>query len=65
MTTEAKPQFTKVVFELPRSLVDVKTHFCPGCHHGTIHRIVAECIDRYDLRENTIGVACVGCSVFL
>jgi 2-oxoglutarate ferredoxin oxidoreductase subunit beta len=65
VTTEAKPQFTKVVFDRPRSLVDVKTHFCPGCHHGTIHRIVAECIDRYELRENTIGVACVGCSVFL
>jgi len=65
VTAEAKPQFAKVVFERPRSLVDVKTHFCPGCHHGTIHRIVAECIDRYGVRENTIGVACVGCSVFL
>jgi 2-oxoglutarate ferredoxin oxidoreductase subunit beta len=65
MTTETKTQFPRVVFERPRSLVDVKTHFCPGCHHGTIHRIVAECIDRYEVRENTIGVACVGCSVFL
>jgi len=65
VTTEAKPQFTKMVFDRPRSLVDVKTHFCPGCHHGTIHRIVAECIDRYGVRESTIGVACVGCAVFL
>jgi len=47
------------------SLVDVKSHFCPGCHPRTIHKIVTECIDRYDLREKTIGVACVGCSVFL
>jgi 2-oxoglutarate ferredoxin oxidoreductase subunit beta len=65
VTTEAKPQFRKQVFDRPRSLVDVKTHFCPGCHHGTIHRIVAECIDLYGLRESTIGVACVGCAVFL
>jgi 2-oxoglutarate ferredoxin oxidoreductase subunit beta len=53
------------VYARPRSLVDVKTHFCPGCHHGTIHKIVAECIDRYEVREKTIGVACVGCAVFL
>jgi 2-oxoglutarate ferredoxin oxidoreductase subunit beta len=65
MTAPPKPAFTKPVFDRPRSLVDVRTHFCPGCHHGTIHRIVAECLDRYDLREKTIGVACVGCAVFL
>jgi len=55
----------KQVFDRPRALVDVKTHFCPGCHHGLAHRIVAETIDHYGLRERTIGVACVGCSVFL
>jgi 2-oxoglutarate ferredoxin oxidoreductase subunit beta len=53
------------VFERPEALIDVPFHFCPGCHHGTIHRLVAECIDRYKLREKTIGVASVGCSVFL
>lgn len=55
----------KQVFKRPEALVDVPFHFCPGCHHGIIHRLVAECIDRYDLKEKTIGVASVGCSVFL
>lgn len=52
-------------FKRPEALVDIPFHFCPGCHHGIIHRLVAECIDRYGLREETIGVASVGCSVFL
>ena len=65
MSPPGKFGFSKAVYTRPRSLVDVKSHFCPGCHHGTIHKIVAECIDRYDLRERTIGVACVGCAVFL
>jgi 2-oxoglutarate ferredoxin oxidoreductase subunit beta len=65
MSAPGKVVFSKAVYTRPRSLVDVKSHFCPGCHHGTIHKIVAECIDRYGLREKTIGVACVGCSVFL
>ena len=55
----------KQVFKRPKAIVDIPTHFCPGCHHGIIHRLVAECIDRYGLREKTIGVASVGCSVFL
>ena len=55
----------KQIFKRPKSLIDVPFHFCPGCHHGIIHRLVAECIDRYGLREKTIGVASVGCSVFM
>ncbi len=53
------------VFSRPKSLKDVQTHFCPGCHHGTIHRLVAEAIDEFAVQERTIGVASVGCSVFL
>lgn len=53
------------VFKRPASLRDVQTHFCPGCQHGTIHRMVAEALDEYDLRKRTIGCASVGCSVFL
>src|SRR5512145_897969 len=53
------------VFSRPASLKDVQTHFCPGCQHGTIHRMVAEALDEYELRERTIGCASVGCSVFL
>jgi 2-oxoglutarate ferredoxin oxidoreductase subunit beta len=55
----------KQVFKRPKSLTDVPFHYCPGCHHGIVHRLVAECIDHYKLREKTIGVASVGCSVFL
>lgn len=53
------------VFHRPVSLKDVQTHFCPGCHHGTIHRLAAEAIDEFDVQKSTIGVASVGCSVFL
>ncbi len=55
----------KTVFSRPKSLVDVPFHFCPGCHHGTIHRLVAEAIDKFGVREKTIGAASVGCSVFM
>lgn len=55
----------QLVFERPQSLKDVQTHFCPGCHHGTVHRLVAEALDEYDLQKRTIGVASIGCSVFL
>lgn len=60
-----KERIERQVFARPDSLVDVPTHFCPGCHHGIAHRILAETIDLFDLRERTIGVACVGCAVFL
>lgn len=53
-----------IVYERPRTLTPVVTHFCPGCTHGVIHRLVAEVLDELDVRENTIGVASVGCSVF-
>ena len=53
-----------VVFERPHSLVDVPMHYCPGCGHGIIHRLVAEAIDSLGIEGKTIGVASVGCSVF-
>jgi 2-oxoglutarate ferredoxin oxidoreductase subunit beta len=53
------------VFSHPESLKDVQTHFCPGCQHGTIHRLVAEALDEFGIRDRTIGIASVGCSVFL
>lgn len=65
MSEPADNRSNRKVFSRPESLVDVKTHFCPGCHHGIVHRIVAETIDRFGLREKTVGVACVGCAVFL
>ncbi|GFO60829.1 MFS transporter [Geomonas silvestris] len=53
------------VFARPESLKDVQTHFCPGCQHGTVHRLVAEALDQFGVQQKTIGVASVGCSVFL
>ena len=53
------------VFSRPESLRDIQTHFCPGCHHGAVHRLVAEAMDAFGIRDKTIGVASVGCSVFL
>ena len=55
----------ELVFKRPECLVDVPFHFCPGCHHGVAHRLVAEAIDYFKIREKTIGVASVGCSVFM
>ncbi|MBN2645311.1 MAG: 2-oxoglutarate oxidoreductase [Desulfuromonadaceae bacterium] len=55
----------KKVFSRPESLKDVQTHFCPGCQHGTTHRLVAEAMDHFGIKDQTIGVASVGCSVFL
>ena len=45
------------------SLADVPTHYCPGCTHGIIHRLIAEVIDELDLRKKTVGIAPVGCAV--
>ena len=53
----------KLVFSRPRALKAKPTHYCPGCHHGIIHRLVAEALDELELRETTVGVASVGCSV--
>ena len=52
-----------VVFERPHALADVSTHYCPGCTHGIIHRLVAEAIDALGIEGRTVGVAPVGCSV--
>ena len=52
-----------VVFEKPKSLADMPLHYCPGCPHGIIHRLVAEAIDELGIEGKTIGVAPVGCSV--
>lgn len=53
----------KLVFSKPEALTDIPTHYCPGCHHGIIQRLVAEVIDELGLREKTVGVASVGCSI--
>ncbi len=54
----------KVVYQRPESLESIPTHYCPGCTHGVAHRLVAEVLDELGVRERTIGVSPVGCSVF-
>ena len=52
-----------VVFDKPHALCDVPTHYCPGCTHGIIHRLVAEVMDELGIEGNSVGVFPVGCSV--
>lgn len=52
------------VFKRPHALCDVPLHYCPGCTHGIVHRLVAECIDELGIEGTTVGVAPVGCAVF-
>jgi len=52
-----------VVFEKPKSLTEAELHYCPGCTHGIIHRLVAQAIDDLGIEGKTVGVAPVGCAV--
>ena len=54
----------KTVFQKPKALTDAPLHYCPGCTHGIIHRLVAEAIDELGLQDRAIGIAPVGCAVF-
>jgi 2-oxoglutarate/2-oxoacid ferredoxin oxidoreductase subunit beta len=53
------------VYERPEALSEVAFSYCPGCMHGTVHRMIAEVIDELGVRERTIGVCPVGCAVFM
>jgi 2-oxoglutarate ferredoxin oxidoreductase subunit beta len=61
MTTVAAP---RVIFSRPELLNDVSTHYCPGCGHGIVHRLLAEVLGELELGPSTIAVAPVGCAVF-
>ena len=54
----------ETIFEKPKALADVPFHYCPGCTHGIVHRLVAEVIDELGIEGDTIGIAPVGCAVF-
>ena len=51
-------------FGRPHALTDLQFHYCPGCSHGIVHRLIAEAIDELGVEGKTIGVAPVGCAVF-
>lgn len=54
----------KKVFTRPRSMTDKIMHYCPGCTHGVIHRLISEVIDEMGIQEDTIVIGSVGCTVF-
>lgn len=58
-----KPE--NIVYEKSKILTDTEMHYCPGCSHGVVHKLIAEVIEEMGIQENTIGVAPVGCSVFM
>jgi len=64
MTTSQATDTRRRIYHRPEILADRSTHYCPGCGHGIIHRLVAELLDELALGPRTIGVAAVGCSVF-
>ena len=53
-----------VVYEKSRGLTEAELHYCPGCSHGTVHKLIAEVIEEMGFAEKTVGVSPVGCSVF-
>lgn len=59
---EIKPE--NMVYAKPRLITDEVMHYCPGCSHGTVHKLVAEVIDEMGLEKSTIAISPVGCSVF-
>ena len=59
----AAPEGMDLVYSRPESLTDNHTHYCPGCLHGMVHKLIAEVVDELGIREQTIAVAPVGCAV--
>ncbi len=64
MTREEIIKTGDVVYRKPELLNDTPMHYCPGCPHGVVHKLVAEVIDEMGMRDKTIAVSPVGCSVF-
>ncbi len=62
-TAQAAPDM-EVVYKRPDTLLDTRMHYCPGCGHGVVHRVLMEVVQELDIQQETIGVAPVGCSVF-
>ncbi len=53
-----------LVYEKPKLMNDTPMHYCPGCSHGVVHKLVAEVIEEMGLEEKTVGICPVGCAVF-
>jgi 2-oxoglutarate/2-oxoacid ferredoxin oxidoreductase subunit beta len=64
METSTKNEDLEVVYTKPKTLTDTPMHYCPGCGHGVVHKILMEVVDELKIQEEIIGVAPVGCAVF-
>jgi 2-oxoglutarate ferredoxin oxidoreductase subunit beta len=64
LVTVSCPEGLEAVWEKPDTLTGNRMHYCPGCGHGVVHKILMEVLDEMDIQDKTIGVAPVGCSVF-
>jgi 2-oxoglutarate ferredoxin oxidoreductase subunit beta len=64
MSNNALQKTLRPVFVRPKAIKQVPFRFCPGCHHGIIHRLIADAIDYFRILDRTIGIAPVGCAVF-
>ena len=53
-----------IVYRKPALITDTTMHYCPGCSHGTVHKLIAEVIDEMGIQDRTVGISPVGCSVF-
>ena len=60
---ESKGSNYEYIYEKPEALREVKTHYCPGCGHGIVHKLIAESLDELGVQDRTVLVAPVGCSV--
>ena len=63
--TDIPDEYEQIIHQRPEALSDAWTHYCPGCTHGLIHRLIAEAIDELAIQSRTILVAPVGCSVLM
>ncbi len=64
MDSESATMPMQLVYKKPETITDTTTHYCPGCGHGVVHRILMEVVNEMGLQHKTVGVAPVGCSVF-
>ena len=64
MTKEELIRPENLVYAKPRLLNDSTMHYCPGCSHGVVHKLLAEVIDEMGLADRSIGISPVGCAVF-
>ena len=64
MTTQEMIKPENLVYKKTRLLTNNVMHYCPGCSHGVVHKLIAEVIDEMGIQNETIGIAPVGCAVF-